>query len=140
MPPSKLLPIFSLQVVMAAGEVENVAYQFMMNLGRGVEWDPEEFDAVAAVIPAFKVGQDQSKNIKVQTLHCRSSSSGSWSQCWRASTPRTWTLAGSGRRSRTSTTSSSSTSSKRLVELNSTVFNDIKTGFRWRCVVVAKYF
>ena len=51
------------QVVMAAGEVENVAYQFMMNLGRGVEWDPEEFDAVAAVIPAFKVGQDQSKNI-----------------------------------------------------------------------------
>ena len=36
---------------MAAGEVENVAYQFMMNLGRGVEWDPEEFDAVAAVIP-----------------------------------------------------------------------------------------
>ena len=45
-----------LQVVMAAGEVENVAYQFMMNLGRGVEWDPEEFDAVAAVIPAFKFG------------------------------------------------------------------------------------
>ena len=41
---------------MAAGEVENVAYQFMMNLGRGVEWDPEEFDAVAAVIPAFKFG------------------------------------------------------------------------------------
>ena len=40
---------------MAAGEVENVAYQFMMNLGRGMEWDPEEFDAVAAVIPAFKV-------------------------------------------------------------------------------------
>lgn len=45
-----------IEVVMAAGEVENVAYQFMMNLGRGVEWDPEEFDAVAAVIPAFKFG------------------------------------------------------------------------------------
>ena len=55
MPPPNFLPIFSSQVVMAAGEVENVAYQFMMNLGRGVEWDPEEFDAVAAVIPAFKV-------------------------------------------------------------------------------------
>ncbi len=41
---------------MAAGEVENVAYQFMMNLGRGIEWDPEEFDAVASVIPAFKFG------------------------------------------------------------------------------------
>ena len=53
--PANILPIFSSQVVMAAGEVENVAYQFMMNLGRGVEWDPEEFDAVAAVIPAFKV-------------------------------------------------------------------------------------
>ena len=41
---------------MAAGEVENVAYQFMMSLGRGTEWDPEEFDSVASVIPAFKFG------------------------------------------------------------------------------------
>ena len=37
----------------------------MMNLGRGVEWDPEEFDAVAAVIPAFKFG------IVVTVLGCR---------------------------------------------------------------------
>ena len=28
----------------------------MINLGRGVEWDPEEFDSVAAVIPCFKFG------------------------------------------------------------------------------------
>lgn len=41
---------------MAAGEVENAAYQFMMTLGRGTEWDPEEFDAMAHVIPAFKFG------------------------------------------------------------------------------------
>ena len=41
---------------MAAGEVENVAYQFMMNLGRGAEWDPEDFDSVVSVIPAFKFG------------------------------------------------------------------------------------
>ena len=68
MPPANLLPIFSSQVVMAAGEVENVAYQFMMNLGRGVEWDPEEFDAVAAVIPAFKVGHDQSRSKNITKI------------------------------------------------------------------------
>lgn len=28
----------------------------MMNLGRGNEWDPEDFDSVASVIPAFKFG------------------------------------------------------------------------------------
>ncbi len=48
---------FSLcQVIMAAGEVENAAYQFMMSLGRGSDWDPEEFDTVASVIVAFKLG------------------------------------------------------------------------------------
>ena len=41
---------------MAAGEVENVAYQFMMNLGQGSDWDPEDFDSVASVITAFKFG------------------------------------------------------------------------------------
>ncbi len=44
------------QVIMAAGEVENAAYQFMMSLGRAADWDPEEFDSVASVIPAFKLG------------------------------------------------------------------------------------
>ena len=44
---------------MAAGEVENAAYQFMMSLGRGSEWDPEEFDSVASVIPAFKVSKNE---------------------------------------------------------------------------------
>eukprot|EP00095_Tigriopus_kingsejongensis_P012626 maker-scaffold407_size180809-snap-gene-0.29 protein:Tk12626 transcript:maker-scaffold407_size180809-snap-gene-0.29-mRNA-1 annotation:"differentially expressed in fdcp 6-like protein" len=45
-----------IEVIMAAGEVENAAYQFMMNLGRGMDWDPEEFDCVASVIPVFKFG------------------------------------------------------------------------------------
>ena len=39
---------------MAAGEVEHAVYQFVSSLGRGAEWDPEEFDSVASVIPAFK--------------------------------------------------------------------------------------
>jgi len=41
---------------MAAGEVESAAQQFMTALGRGADWDPEEFDGVASVIPAFKLG------------------------------------------------------------------------------------
>ena len=41
---------------MAAGEVEHAAYRFMVSLGRGDEWDPEEFDSVARVIHAFKFG------------------------------------------------------------------------------------
>ena len=41
---------------MAAGEVENVAHRFLTSLGRGTEWDPEDFDSVAAVIQAFKFG------------------------------------------------------------------------------------
>jgi len=45
-----------IEVAMAAGEVENVAHRFLTSLGRGTEWDPEDFDSVAAVIPAFKFG------------------------------------------------------------------------------------
>lgn len=41
---------------MAAGEVENAAFHFTDSLGRGPDWDPEEFDSVASVIPAFKFG------------------------------------------------------------------------------------
>jgi len=45
-----------IEVAMAAGEVENVAHRFLTSLGRGTEWDPEDFDSVAAVIQAFKFG------------------------------------------------------------------------------------
>ena len=48
--------ILKTQVAMAAGEVENVAHRFLTSLGRGTEWDPEDFDSVAAVIQAFKFG------------------------------------------------------------------------------------
>ena len=41
---------------MAAAEVESAAYRFMSSLGQGPDWDPEEFDSVAEVIPAFKFG------------------------------------------------------------------------------------
>lgn len=41
---------------MAAAEVEAVAHRFMTSLGRGTEWDAEEFDSVASVIQAFKFG------------------------------------------------------------------------------------
>ena len=34
------------QVVMAAAEVETVGYHFLLNIGRGSEWSPEEFDQV----------------------------------------------------------------------------------------------
>eukprot|EP00092_Neocalanus_flemingeri_P011175 GFUD01012038.1.p1 GENE.GFUD01012038.1~~GFUD01012038.1.p1 ORF type:complete len:586 (+),score=193.29 GFUD01012038.1:46-1803(+) len=43
-----------LEVVLAASEVETIAYQFMIGMGKGEDWDPEEFDSVVSVIPAFK--------------------------------------------------------------------------------------
>ncbi|XP_040578966.1 switch-associated protein 70 [Lepeophtheirus salmonis] len=44
------------EVIMAAEEVENVVFQFMNTLGRGQDWNAEEFDSIASVIPAFKFG------------------------------------------------------------------------------------
>jgi len=43
-----------LEVVLAASEVETIAHQFMTGMGQGEDWDPEEFDSVVSVIPAFK--------------------------------------------------------------------------------------
>jgi len=43
-----------LEVVMAAAEVETVCHQFVLGIGREEDWDPEEFDCVVSVIPAFK--------------------------------------------------------------------------------------
>ena len=43
-----------LQVALAASEVEIIAKQFVAGLGRAEDWDPEEFDCVVSVIPAFK--------------------------------------------------------------------------------------
>jgi len=43
-----------LEVVMAAAEVETVTHQFVSGIGREEDWDPEEFDSVVSVIPAFK--------------------------------------------------------------------------------------
>ena len=48
--------VYSLQVVMAAAEVENLVHRFLTSLGRGTDWDAEEFDSIASVIPAFKFG------------------------------------------------------------------------------------
>ena len=42
------------QVALAASEVEIIAKQFVAGLGRAEDWDPEEFDCVVSVIPAFK--------------------------------------------------------------------------------------
>ena len=42
------------QVALAASEVEIIAKQFVAGLGRAEDWDPEEFDSVVSVIPAFK--------------------------------------------------------------------------------------
>merc|ERR1719356_1039277 len=43
-----------LEVVLAASEVENIVNQFVCQIGKGEDWDPEEFDSVVSVIPAFK--------------------------------------------------------------------------------------
>jgi hypothetical protein len=43
-----------LEVVMAAAEVETVCHQLVAGIGREEDWDPEEFDSVVSVIPAFK--------------------------------------------------------------------------------------
>ena len=39
---------------MAAAEVESVVHQLVAGIGREEEWDPEQFDSVVSVIPAFK--------------------------------------------------------------------------------------
>lgn len=44
------------EVVMAAAEVESATFRFMSSLGQGTDWDPEEFDSIVEVIPAFKFG------------------------------------------------------------------------------------
>ena len=41
---------------MAAAEVESVTHRFLTSLGRGTEWDAEEFDTIASVIGCFKFG------------------------------------------------------------------------------------
>ena len=43
-----------LEVALAASEVEIITRQFMAGLGKADDWDPEEFDLVVSVIPAFK--------------------------------------------------------------------------------------
>jgi len=43
-----------LEVVLAASEVETITSQFMSGIGKGEDWDPEEFDSVVSVISAFK--------------------------------------------------------------------------------------
>ena len=43
-----------LEVALAASEVEIIAKQFVIGLGKSDDWDPEEFDCVVSVIPAFK--------------------------------------------------------------------------------------
>lgn len=45
-----------IEVVMAAAEVESVTHRFLTSLGRGTEWDAEEFDTIASVIGCFKFG------------------------------------------------------------------------------------
>ena len=43
-----------LEVALAASEVEIITRQFMAGLGKADDWDPEEFDLIVSVIPAFK--------------------------------------------------------------------------------------
>ena len=44
----------TVQVVMAAAEVEAVVHKLVAGIGREEDWDPEQFDSVVSVIPAFK--------------------------------------------------------------------------------------
>ena len=44
------------EVAMAATEVESAIFRFMSSLGQGTDWDPEEFDSICEMIPAFKFG------------------------------------------------------------------------------------
>ena len=54
------------EVVMAATEVESAIFRFMSSLGQGTDWDPEEFDSICEMIPAFKFGiLVTGENIKV---------------------------------------------------------------------------
>ena len=51
---------------MAATEVESAIFRFMSSLGQGTDWDPEEFDSICEMIPAFKFGiLVTGENIKV---------------------------------------------------------------------------
>ena len=60
------------EVVMAATEVESAIFRFMSSLGQGTDWDPEEFDSICEMIPAFKFGiLVTGENIKV-TFMCPS--------------------------------------------------------------------
>ena len=43
-----------LEVALAASEVEILAQQFLTGLGRAEDWDPEDFDSIVSVVPAFK--------------------------------------------------------------------------------------
>ena len=43
-----------IEVVLAAEEVETIAHQFTSEVGKAEDWDPEDFDSVVSVIPAFK--------------------------------------------------------------------------------------
>ena len=51
---SNISDALHLQVVMAAAEVEAVVHKLVAGIGREEEWDPEQFDSVVSVIPAFK--------------------------------------------------------------------------------------
>ena len=64
-----------LEVVLAASEVETIVHQFMTGMGQGEDWDPEEFDSVVSVIPAFKfsiflavIESKYARNIDSETL------------------------------------------------------------------------
>ena len=43
-----------LEVVLAIPEVETIAYQFKAGIGKGEDWEAEDFDSIVSVIPAVK--------------------------------------------------------------------------------------